>query len=59
MSKVISVSSVSEFNTDEKLRIYNGKPVKIITVFNNKNGSTALIEYDDGEIAEVPKDAII
>ena len=59
MSKVLNLSSESEVTSDEKRYSYNGKTVKIITVFNDKHGSTALIEYDDGEITEVPKDAIM
>ncbi|WP_373069708.1 hypothetical protein [Sulfurimonas sp.] len=59
MSKIYDISFKSEVKTDEKNYIYNGKIVKIITVFNDKNGSTALIEDENGEISEVPKDSII
>jgi hypothetical protein len=59
MSKVCDISFKSEIHTDEKNYIYNGSIVKVITVFNDKNGSTAIIEDENGDIYEVPKDSII
>ena len=37
---------------------YNGNPVTIITVFNDERNATAIIEDKNGEILEVPKDAL-
>ncbi|MDF1875554.1 hypothetical protein JHD48_07390 [Sulfurimonas sp. SAG-AH-194-I05] len=41
-----------------ELYSYQEKEVKIITIFNDSKGTTALIEDSQGEILQVPKDAL-
>jgi hypothetical protein len=55
----MNMSLTSETKADEKIYSYNGKRVKVITVFHDKNGSTALIEDENGEISEVPQELLI
>jgi len=43
---------------NEDIYTYNGLEVKIITVFNDSKGSTALVEDINGEIFQVPKDML-
>lgn len=45
-------------NSDEKTYIYNDTEVKIITVFNDKDKSVALVEDTKGEMFEVDKNAL-
>ncbi|WP_455756274.1 hypothetical protein [Sulfurimonas sp.] len=45
-------------NSDDDVYIYNGVKVKIITVFNDSRESTALIENENGEILQVPKNSL-
>ena len=37
---------------------YNGQTVKIITVFHDNTESTALVEDENGEIFQVPKNSL-
>ncbi len=37
---------------------YNGITVKVITVFTDNGKSTALVEDENGELFEVPKEAL-
>ena len=53
-----SLSSQVLHTNDEETFIHNGSTVKIITVFNDKNEVTALIENKNGEIFQVPKDSL-
>lgn len=59
MSKVNDISFKTNFDDNEKTYTYKDKIVKIITVFNDAKGSTALIEDENGEILEVPKESLI
>ena len=45
-------------NSNEKTYIYNDTEVKIITVFNDKDKSIALVEDANGEMFEVDKNAL-
>ncbi|QOY53828.1 hypothetical protein HUE87_07940 [Candidatus Sulfurimonas marisnigri] len=45
-------------SSEEETIIYNGKVVKIITVFNDARGATALVENEDGDIYQVPKSSL-
>lgn len=38
--------------------IYNDVKVKIITVFTDKKHAVALVENEEGEIFEVPRDSL-
>ena len=40
---------------EEEVFTYNNTQVKIITVFNDDKGSTALVEDENGEIFQVPR----
>ncbi len=52
------LSSQILHNSDDETLTYKGTPVKIITVFNDSKGSIALVEDEDGELFEVPKDSL-
>ena len=43
---------------EEETFTYNGSSVKIITIFNDSREPTALIEDENGEIYQVPKNAL-
>ncbi len=58
LNKQTTLPSQILHSNDEETFIYNGVTVKIITVFNDKNESTALIEDEHGEIFQVPKNAL-
>ena len=45
-------------NDKEEIFKYNDSKVKIITVFNDNRGSTALVENENGEIFQVPKNSL-
>ncbi len=55
-----SSKSTSEIfhNSDSETFTYNGLVVKIVTVFNDKAGSIALVEDESGEVFEVARDAL-
>jgi len=45
-------------STEEELFTYNDLKVKIITVFSESKGSIALVEDENGEVFEVPRDSL-
>ncbi len=45
--------------TDEDTYMYKETIVKVITIFNDYNGSIALVENEGGELFEVPQNALI
>lgn len=47
-----------EDNENENKYLYDGTMVTIITVFTDNEESIALVESDDGEVFEVPKDQL-
>ena len=52
-----SQTQIMRTNNDE-IFTYNGSTVKIITVFNDTKESTALVEDENGEIFQVPKNSL-
>jgi len=44
--------------SDDETFTYNGNSVKIITVFTDGGTSIALVEDENGELFEVPKDSL-
>jgi len=45
-------------NSDDETFTYKGSSVKIITVFADSKGSIALVEDENGELFEVPKESL-
>ena len=45
-------------NCEEEVFTYKDSQVKIITVFNDNKGATALVEDENGEIFQVPRDSL-
>jgi len=58
LNKQTTLPSQILHTNDEETFIYNGSTVKIITVFNDKNEATALIEDENGEIFQVPRNSL-
>ena len=44
--------------SNDELFTYKDASVKVITVFNDSKGSVALVEDENGELFEVPNDAL-
>ncbi len=57
-SNNLSTSSQTINSGEDETFTYNGKEVKIITVFNDAKESTALVEDESGEIFQVPKSSL-
>lgn len=53
-----SISSQSFHNVDNDTYTYKNSQVKIITVFTDSRESTALVEDENGEIFQVPRDSL-
>ncbi len=53
-----SLTSHTLKSKEEETFTHNGSTVKIITVFNDDREITALIEDENGEISQVPRDSI-
>ena len=45
-------------SNDDEIFTYKGSSVKIITVFSDSKGSIALVEDENGELFEVPRDSL-
>lgn len=45
-------------SSDDEIFTYKGSSVKIITVFSEHKGSIALVEDENGELFEVPKESL-
>ena len=53
-----TATSQALHSSKEETFLYDGKKVKIITVFNDAKESTALVEDETGEIFQVPKNSL-
>ncbi len=61
MNQLTNVSPTSSqilHSSDDELFTYKGLSVKVITIFNDSKGSIALVEDENGELFEVPNDAL-
>ncbi len=60
MTELNNFTAISQtlHSNEEETFLYDGKKVKIITVFNDAKESTALVEDETGEIFQVLKDSL-
>lgn len=57
-NNITTQTSHSLQSNEEEIFTHNGSPVKIITVFNDERETTALVEDENGEIFQVPRDSL-